>query len=146
MGWEPSLQFEEGLGKTVDWYLANQGWLERVTFPATQETNEVPVHNFDDVFWGITSFFQQAGDLLQIGNGVHVARCLLGAEASVEIAADAAVVGVPRELADVIDVIDKVGETKAGVLGGRLASYPVWDHHPAIERATNDGVSLNKYF
>jgi dTDP-glucose 4,6-dehydratase len=31
LGWEPSLQFEEGLEKTVDWYLANQEWLDNVT-------------------------------------------------------------------------------------------------------------------
>jgi dTDP-glucose 4,6-dehydratase len=31
LGWEPSLDFEEGLEKTVDWYLANQEWLDRVT-------------------------------------------------------------------------------------------------------------------
>ncbi len=31
LGWEPSLQFEEGLEKTVDWYLENEEWLEQVT-------------------------------------------------------------------------------------------------------------------
>lgn len=31
LGWEPSLQFEEGLAKTVDWYLQNQAWLDNVT-------------------------------------------------------------------------------------------------------------------
>ncbi len=31
LGWEPSLQFEEGLEKTVDWYLANEEWLDNVT-------------------------------------------------------------------------------------------------------------------
>ena len=31
LGWEPSLQFEEGLEKTVDWYLNNQEWLDNVT-------------------------------------------------------------------------------------------------------------------
>ena len=31
LGWEPSLQFEEGLRKTVDWYLNNQRWLDNVT-------------------------------------------------------------------------------------------------------------------
>ncbi|MBP8023273.1 MAG: dTDP-glucose 4,6-dehydratase [Paludibacter sp.] len=31
LGWEPSLQFEEGLDKTVDWYLSNQEWLDNVT-------------------------------------------------------------------------------------------------------------------
>ena len=31
LGWLPSLQFEEGLEKTVDWYLDNQEWLDHVT-------------------------------------------------------------------------------------------------------------------
>lgn len=31
LGWKPSLQFEEGLGKTVDWYLENEDWLKNVT-------------------------------------------------------------------------------------------------------------------
>jgi dTDP-glucose 4,6-dehydratase len=31
LGWEPSLQFEEGLNKTVDWYLQNEEWITHVT-------------------------------------------------------------------------------------------------------------------
>ena len=31
LGWEPSLQFEEGIEKTVKWYLENQEWLDGVT-------------------------------------------------------------------------------------------------------------------
>ena len=31
LGWKPSLQFEEGLEKTVDWFLSNQEWLDNVT-------------------------------------------------------------------------------------------------------------------
>ncbi len=31
LGWQPSLQFEEGLRKTVDWYLENGEWLDHVT-------------------------------------------------------------------------------------------------------------------
>ena len=31
LGWEPSLQFEEGLEKTVNWYLKNQEWVDNVT-------------------------------------------------------------------------------------------------------------------
>ncbi|SIQ64832.1 dTDP-glucose 4,6-dehydratase [Pontibacter lucknowensis] len=31
LGWEPSVTFEEGLRKTVDWYLENTQWLEEVT-------------------------------------------------------------------------------------------------------------------
>ena len=31
LGWEPSLQFEEGIEKTVRWYLDNQDWMDNVT-------------------------------------------------------------------------------------------------------------------
>lgn len=31
LGWSPSLQFEEGLEKTVDWYLSNEEWINHVT-------------------------------------------------------------------------------------------------------------------
>ena len=31
LGWEPTLQFEEGLAKTISWYLENQEWMDNVT-------------------------------------------------------------------------------------------------------------------
>lgn len=31
LGWEPSLQFEEGIEKTVRWYLDNQQWMDNIT-------------------------------------------------------------------------------------------------------------------
>lgn len=31
LGWVPSLQFEEGIEKTIDWYLNNEEWLQQVT-------------------------------------------------------------------------------------------------------------------
>ena len=37
LGWTPSLQFEEGLGKTIDWYLENEAWLEGVTSGSYQQ-------------------------------------------------------------------------------------------------------------
>lgn len=37
LGWKPSLQFEEGLEKTVDWYLRNQEWVQHVTSGAYQQ-------------------------------------------------------------------------------------------------------------
>ncbi|MEB2775468.1 dTDP-glucose 4,6-dehydratase [Algoriphagus sp. D3-2-R+10] len=36
LGWEPSLQFEEGIEITIDWYLNNQEWLDHVTSGAYQ--------------------------------------------------------------------------------------------------------------
>ena len=37
LGWKPSLQFEEGLEKTVDWYLENEEWLQGVTSGSYQQ-------------------------------------------------------------------------------------------------------------
>ena len=31
LGWKPSVTFEEGLSKTIDWYLENEEWLNSVT-------------------------------------------------------------------------------------------------------------------
>ena len=37
LGWKPSVTFEEGLAKTIDWYLENDLWLSNVTSGAYQE-------------------------------------------------------------------------------------------------------------
>ncbi len=40
LGWRPSITFEEGLERTVDWYLANTEWLDHVTSGAYQQYYE----------------------------------------------------------------------------------------------------------
>ncbi len=47
LGWTPSLQFEEGLDKTVDWYLQNEEWLQKVTSGDYQDyyTNQYKERN-----------------------------------------------------------------------------------------------------
>jgi len=37
LGWKPSVTFEEGLEKTVDWYLQNPGWMEAVVSGSYKE-------------------------------------------------------------------------------------------------------------
>ncbi len=44
LGWKPSLQFEEGIGKTVDWYLENADWLENVVSGAYEKYYEKQYH------------------------------------------------------------------------------------------------------
>lgn len=44
LGWKPSLQFEEGLEKTVDWYLANEDWVNHVTSGDYQRYYEEQYH------------------------------------------------------------------------------------------------------
>jgi len=36
LGWKPSITFEQGLERTVDWYLENQEWVSKVTSGAYQ--------------------------------------------------------------------------------------------------------------
>ena len=40
LGWEPSLQFEEGIEKTVRWYLDNEAWMSRITSGAYEKYYE----------------------------------------------------------------------------------------------------------
>jgi dTDP-glucose 4,6-dehydratase len=40
LGWKPSVTFEEGLNKTIDWYLNNEDWLQHVTSGAYQSYYE----------------------------------------------------------------------------------------------------------
>ncbi|OAV44293.1 dTDP-glucose 4,6-dehydratase [Lewinella sp. 4G2] len=40
LGWTPSLEFREGLEKTIDWYLGNEEWMEQVTSGAYQKYYE----------------------------------------------------------------------------------------------------------
>lgn len=44
LGWMPSLQFEEGISKTIDWYLNNKEWLEHVTSGNYQHYYEEQYH------------------------------------------------------------------------------------------------------
>ena len=41
LGWEPSLQFEEGIEKTVQWYLDNQEWINNITSGNYQENEQL---------------------------------------------------------------------------------------------------------
>ncbi len=45
LGWEPSLQFEEGIEKTVRWYLENEAWLDNITSGAYERYYEEQYSN-----------------------------------------------------------------------------------------------------
>ena len=45
LGWEPSLQFEEGIDKTVRWYLENEAWLDNITSGAYERYYEEQYSN-----------------------------------------------------------------------------------------------------
>lgn len=45
LGWKPSVTFEEGLTQTIDWYLANETWLQNVTSELTKATTKSSILN-----------------------------------------------------------------------------------------------------
>ena len=45
LGWEPSLQFEEGIEKTVRWYLDNQEWMDNITSGEYEKYYEEMYHS-----------------------------------------------------------------------------------------------------
>jgi dTDP-glucose 4,6-dehydratase len=45
LGWRPSITFEEGLEKTVDWYLSNEDWMNQITSGSYQEYYETMYNN-----------------------------------------------------------------------------------------------------
>ncbi len=45
LGWTPSLQFEEGIARTIDWYLDHEAWMQGVTSGAYQEYYETMYQN-----------------------------------------------------------------------------------------------------
>jgi dTDP-glucose 4,6-dehydratase len=45
LGWKPSITFEEGLEKTVDWYLSNENWMNQITSGSYQEYYETMYNN-----------------------------------------------------------------------------------------------------
>ncbi len=46
LGWEPSLQFEEGIEKTVRWYLENQEWMDNITSGEYEKYYEEMYHGY----------------------------------------------------------------------------------------------------
>ena len=47
IGWKPSINFEDGLKKTIQWYLNNKEWLENITNKSYIKTNKKLVKTFE---------------------------------------------------------------------------------------------------
>ena len=45
LGWTPTINIEDGLSKTIDWYLANKEWIEKVTSGSYQNYYDQQYNN-----------------------------------------------------------------------------------------------------
>ena len=82
----------------------------------------------------------QVADIVEyeVGDGFEVEGGLVFSEAAVEVGADADMVGVACELADVIHVVHDVGNLDAGFFGSGHTADPAGGHHPGVEGGTAD--------
>ena len=63
---------------------------------------------------------------------------------SVEIRADADMVGIARELADAVEVVDHHGQIAVHVSRCRFAADPSRHHHPGVEGAADHGAAVDQ--
>jgi hypothetical protein len=75
------------------------------------EAEPVAVEDVFDVRLCVAAVGEQAGHLLDVGDGIEISWALFGAVATIEIGPDRCVIGVASDLTDVVDVIDNIGET-----------------------------------
>src|SRR5205807_7408135 len=89
----------------------------------------------------VTLLAQETRHLLQVDNGVQVARALLGPVATVQIASDGGVLGIPSQLANVIDVMD---DSVQADHRPRSLRPPSWIKHPVIAGRADDRASFDE--
>jgi hypothetical protein len=75
-----------------------------------QEAQPVAVQDVGDVGVAVAALCQQAGEALQVGDGIQILGALFAAEAAVQVGADGGVAAVAGKLADVVDVLHNVGD------------------------------------
>ena len=83
-------------------------------------------------------------EFVQVGDRIEVAGRLFGAETTVKVAADGAMISVAGELADVVDMICRVFDFHQARIC--FAAFPPGIKHPCVECGADDRVSRNKIF
>ncbi len=103
-----------------------------------EEAEEISVADRGYVIRFISAPGQEFRQARQVGNRVQIGRALFPPEGTIQIGADAAVLDVSGDLADVIHMIDNLLQPQVSRLWGCLPSDPAWDHHPSVEDRSND--------
>src|SRR3954453_15084386 len=78
-----------------------------------EEAEPVAVKDVGDVRIAVAAGGENGREFLNVGDGIDFERRLFGAEAAVEIRAHGGVVGISRELTNVVDVVGNVRERDA---------------------------------
>src|ERR1043166_2679261 len=83
-------------------------------------------------------------DACKVSNRFQIHRRLLAAKSAVEIGANARIPSAASDLANVIDVLDKLFQFQSNGLRGGLMTNPIRNHHPRIERCADDPTALRE--
>ena len=110
----------------------------------SQDAEEVAGKDALDVGLAPPAGAEMVGQLEDVGDGLDLAGCLLVAEGSVEVGADANVPCGAGDLGDVVGVFGDVPEAGSGGFRGALAADPAGDDHPRVEGEADDGVALGE--
>src|SRR5579859_7095050 len=107
-----------------------------------EKANPVSIHDQLDVGFLVASVAQERTNFLQVSNGIQIVGAALQAIATVKIATDRGMPGVPGELTDMIDVVDVCLQADYGVRG--LADDPSGIKHHVLATSSNNRTSLDK--
>ncbi|MDG2256410.1 MAG: hypothetical protein P8L49_15810 [Opitutaceae bacterium] len=79
----------------------------------------------------------------KVGDRINIHRRFLKAKSAVQVRTDADVKRIPCKLAHVIDMVDNMLQLHPDILGFRLPKDPTRNHHPSIERGSDDRSSID---
>ena len=120
-------------------------WFSILLPRPAEEFDEVLAHDPFDVRLAVASLLENLGDFVYVGDRIEIFRRLLFAEASIEVRADAAVLGIAGELANVVDVVDQFFERDIRLFGFGHADRPAGGDHPRVEDRTNNGTAFDQF-
>src|ERR1043166_711885 len=96
------------------------------------------------IFLAVAARAKHVRDACKVSNRFQIHRRLLAAKSAVEIGANARMPSAASDLANVIDVLDKLFQFQSNGLRGGLMTNPIRNHHPRIERCTDDPTALRE--
>src|SRR5688572_25678720 len=100
------------------------------------------MHDRLDVLFRIATNGQQTRDLLEIGDGIEIARRLFASKAAVKVCPKSSMPGIAGQLTNIINMIDHAVQRDEFVAAD--AGDPRRLEHPGVKCRTNHGLSLNQ--
>ena len=96
-----------------------------------QDTQPIAMHNTGNICFGIATAAQNLGHLLYISDRIQIPGRLLAAKTTVQITANGGVTRIPRQLADVVNVVHHMPYRHRNLMAA--AQGPTSTDHPVVK-------------